>query len=47
MIQTNYGPISGVDMGTYTEYRGIPYAAPPIGPRTGESPHPPPPPDRG
>ncbi len=41
MIQTNYGPISGVDMGTYTEYRGIPYAAPPIGPLRWKAPQPP------
>lgn len=31
VIETNYGKIQGVDMGTYTEYRGIPYAKAPVG----------------
>lgn len=31
MIETAYGKITGVDMGDYVEYRGIPYAKPPVG----------------
>lgn len=31
IIETSKGKIRGVDMGDYTEYRGIPYAAPPVG----------------
>lgn len=31
MIETRYGRITGVDMGDHMEYRGIPYARPPIG----------------
>lgn len=31
VITTNYGKIQGVDMGAYTEYRGVPYAKAPIG----------------
>lgn len=31
MIETRSGKIIGVDRGTYTEYRGIPYAKPPVG----------------
>ena len=31
VITTNYGKIQGVDMGAYTEFRGVPYAKAPIG----------------
>ena len=31
MVETAYGKITGVDMGDYVEYRGIPYAKPPVG----------------
>ncbi|WP_369298588.1 carboxylesterase/lipase family protein [uncultured Neglectibacter sp.] len=31
IIKTKYGELSGVDHGWYTEYRGIPYAKPPVG----------------
>ena len=31
IIETKKGKISGIDWGTYTEYRGIPYAKPPVG----------------
>ena len=31
MVRTNYGWIEGIDRGTYREYRGIPYAKPPVG----------------
>ena len=31
MVETAYGKIIGTDMGDYVEYRGIPYARPPIG----------------
>lgn len=41
MVQTKYGKITGVDMGDYIEYRGIPYAAPPIGPLRWRAPQPP------
>lgn len=30
-IQTKYGKIKGIDRGRYIEYRGVPYAKPPIG----------------
>ena len=32
MAQTVYGEIRGIDRGFYTEYRGVPYAKPPVGP---------------
>lgn len=41
MIETKYGKITGVDMGDYMEYRGIPYAAPPVGPLRWKAPQPP------
>ena len=31
MVETKYGKIKGVDCGEYVEYRGIPYAKPPVG----------------
>lgn len=31
IIETKYGKMSGVDMGDYVEYRGVPYAQPPVG----------------
>ena len=31
IVYTKYGRIRGVDMGSYTEYRGVPYAQPSIG----------------
>lgn len=31
MVETKYGMITGVDMGDHVEYRGIPYAKPPVG----------------
>lgn len=31
IIETNYGKMRGVDMGDYIEYRGVPYAKPPVG----------------
>ena len=31
MIETKYGKIEGLDRGSYVEYRGIPYALPPVG----------------
>lgn len=30
-VKTTKGRIRGIDQGTYTEYRGIPYAKPPVG----------------
>ena len=30
MIETKYGLLEGVDRGWYTEYRGVPYAMPPV-----------------
>lgn len=41
MISTNYGLITGVDRGSYTEYRSVPYAKPPIGPLRWKAPQPP------
>lgn len=41
MVKTKYGQISGVDMGDYIEYRGIPYAAPPVGDLRWRAPQPP------
>lgn len=31
MVETKYGKIEGVDQGNYIEFRGIPYAKPPVG----------------
>ena len=31
VIETRTGALQGVDMGAYTEYRGVPYAEPPVG----------------
>ena len=31
IIETKYGKMSGADMGNYVEYRGVPYAQPPVG----------------
>lgn len=31
IIETNYGKMTGVDHGTYLEYRKVPYAKPPVG----------------
>lgn len=31
VVETKYGKIEGVDRGDYIEYRGVPYAKPPIG----------------
>ena len=31
MVETKYGRIEGIDHGWYTEYRGIPFAKPPVG----------------
>ena len=31
MIETKYGKIEGVDQGEYVEYRGVPFAKPPVG----------------
>jgi para-nitrobenzyl esterase len=31
MVETKFGKIVGIDRETYTEYRGIPYAKPPVG----------------
>ncbi len=31
MVETKYGKISGLNRGWYEEYRGIPYAKPPVG----------------
>ena len=41
MVQTKYGALRGIDRGNYVEYRGIPYAAPPVGPRRWRAPEPP------
>lgn len=40
-IETKYGKIEGVDQGTYVEYRGIPYAKPPVGELRWKAPQPP------
>ena len=37
-VATNYGRIRGVDMGSYTVYKGIPYAKPPVGDRRWRAP---------
>lgn len=39
-IKTNSGEIKGVDMGTYTIYKGIPYAKPPVGELRWKAPQP-------
>lgn len=31
VIETKYGKLTGVDMGSYIEYRGVPYAKAPVG----------------
>ena len=31
IIDTKYGKIEGIDQESYMEYRGVPYAKPPIG----------------
>ncbi len=31
IVTTKYGQLRGVDMGEYIEYRGVPYAKPPVG----------------
>lgn len=31
IVETKYGKIEGVDKGSYIEYRGVPYAKPPVG----------------
>lgn len=41
MVETKYGKMTGVDMGEYVEYRGIPYAAPPVGELRWKAPQPP------
>ena len=41
MIGTRYGLIEGVDRGGYMEYRGIPYAKPPVGELRWRAPQPP------
>ncbi|MCU1453338.1 MAG: Carboxylesterase family, partial [Acidimicrobiales bacterium] len=33
LVQTTAGPVVGVDAGRYQVFRGVPYAAPPVGPR--------------
>ncbi len=40
-VKTKYGWIEGVDQGGYTEFRGIPYAKPPIGELRWKAPQPP------
>ena len=41
MVETKYGRMTGVDMGEYVEYRGVPYAAPPVGDLRWKAPQPP------
>lgn len=31
IVETKYGKIEGIDKGNYVEYRGVPYAKPPVG----------------
>ncbi len=38
MVKTEYGMIEGIGRGTYTEYRGIPYAEAPVGGRRWKAP---------
>ena len=40
MIMTAQGAVQGIDHGTYTEYRGIPYAKAPVGPLRWKAPEP-------
>lgn len=40
MIETRFGKIMGIDKGTYTEYRGIPYGKPPVGELRWKAPQP-------
>lgn len=40
-VQTTYGPIRGERIGDVRIYRGIPFAAPPVGPRRWQPPAPP------
>ncbi|MDO5424575.1 MAG: carboxylesterase family protein [Eubacteriales bacterium] len=40
-IQTTYGKLTGIDHGSYLEYRGVPYAQPPIGELRWKAPQPP------
>ena len=40
VIQTQEGPVRGFEQGAVTEYRGIPFAAPPVGARRFEPPAP-------
>ena len=41
MIETKYGKIEGIDRGDYMEYRGIPFAKPPVGELRWKAPQPP------
>lgn len=41
IVETTYGPIRGVDDGTVTSWRGVRYAAPPIGELRWRAPQPP------
>ncbi len=41
MIETKYGKIEGVDQGEYVEYRGVPFAKPPVGELRWKAPQPP------
>ena len=41
MIRTQYGQIEGINHGWYTEYRGVPYAKPPVGELRWKAPQPP------
>ena len=41
MIETRYGNIQGIDHGWYAEYRGVPYAKPPVGDLRWRAPEPP------
>lgn len=40
MVKTRYGRIEGIDRGSYMEYRGIPYAKPPVGALRWKAPEP-------
>ena len=41
MIETKYGKIQGIDQGEYVEYRGVPFAKPPVGDLRWKAPQPP------
>ncbi len=41
MVETRYGKIEGIDRGEYIEYRGVPYAKPPVGDLRWKAPQPP------